>query len=510
MGVEIEIIVFLAIIIFAGIKFATRRKEEYKEHWIEEQRSSEREQHQRMEQNKQIKQQIYTANGQLDEELKQFMFGTEGSYNEFRAHMQKKILDAQNLNRKLPIADNRGHLINAMKEKVEKYDAFVSTIKALPMSLMMDANNYGNINKEYWDKIRSLNKDSVEEYIEMCSTILNDYNYEKVYTLDANRVMECMWFLATDKPYSAEAFHNAMRVYRCVMKSSQIDAEIAEMYAMRQVGGEDVLRDRVRMILDKCTYIPEQLTIIASSLMWMNAYRSENTILEYMLSKGMPMSEKAQERLHALANGGGKAPSSYDVNENKDENTLYFDVSSLAWREDEYLGMFDNLAFQEKKLAYALAIRDDDKNLVIPQGVSFENAEEICRKLNLLFTEEYGEMAGVKTKMGVALSGSGEERIEGYLAMTDECSQLGVFTHVARIGKKMNIKFYTLYMPSEEEISLQKQKVLSMYKKMSPSVSMWESSLKDTFLLGIQQMLNQTTQTTESMNTITENNGAIF
>lgn len=34
------------------------------------------------------------------------------------------------------------------------------------------------------------------------------------------------------------------------------------------------------------------------------------------------------------------------------------------------------------------------------------------------------------------------------------------------------------------------QQVLSLYKKLSPSVAVWESSMKDTVLMAIQQLLN--------------------
>ena len=73
---------------------------------------------------------------------------------------------------------------------------------------------------------------------------------------------------------------------------------------------------------------------------------------------------------------------------------------------------------------------------------------------------------------------------------------MGILVHVARIGKKLNIKFYTLFMPSGTRIVDQKQQVLSLYKKLSPSVAMWESSMKDTVLMAIQQLLNEEPQTT--------------
>ncbi|MEI3413413.1 MAG: hypothetical protein V8Q57_09675 [Blautia sp.] len=53
----------------------------------------------------------------------------------------------------------------------------------------------------------------------------------------------------------------------------------------------------------------------------------------------------------------------------------------------------------------------------------------------------------------VAMSGSGEEKdCEEILAVTDQCRQMGILMHIAKIGKKMNIKFYTLFMPESRNL----------------------------------------------------------
>lgn len=75
--------------------------------------------------------------------------------------------------------------------------------------------------------------------------------------------------------------------------------------------------------------------------------------------------------------------------------------------------------------------------------------------------------------------------MEGVLARTSVCNQLGIFVHIAKIGKKLNIKFYTLYMPEKEQLSNQKQKVMSIYKKINPMINMWEKTITETFLLAI-------------------------
>lgn len=86
--------------------------------------------------------------------------------------------------------------------------------------------------------------------------------------------------------------------------------------------------------------------------------------------------------------------------------------------------------------------------------------------------------------------GSGEEKMEGILVSSNECKQMGIVIYIARIGRKLTIKFYTLFMPTAMDLATQKQEALSLYNKLSPSVTMWESSLKDTMLMALEQMLN--------------------
>ena len=88
--------------------------------------------------------------------------------------------------------------------------------------------------------------------------------------------------------------------------------------------------------------------------------------------------------------------------------------------------------------------------------------------------------------------------MDGILVNAAESKQMGILIHIARIGKKLIIKFYTLFMPTGSDIATQKQQALSMYKKLSPTVTMWESSLKDTMLMAVEQLLNTNAQSAPS------------
>lgn len=231
------------------------------------------------------------------------------------------------------------------------------------------------------------------------------------------------------------------------------------------------------------------LTTIASGLMWIGAYDSEKVVLEYMLSKKLPMTQKQQERLHSLNNGGGEAPKGHTVASSEDK--LYFDISSISWHDDEYKGFFENLAFEEKILQYSVAVRDEDKELMISKRVKLPEQTIVLDKIKSVFEEEYGDTVTAKICRCCALSGTNQENLEGILVQSNECKQLGVLVHMACIGKKFTIKFFSLFMPEVKDLNEQKQQLLSLYKKMSPSVTMWENSLKDTILIAFQQLLNE-------------------
>lgn len=422
--------------------------------------------------------------------LVNFFNRAHSSYQDTYSSLKNSISDMEATNKELKSFSKKedySTVISRCSKLAEEFNAFGERVNRLPYTRMMDPENYGRIQKAYLDSVRSMDKSTADTIIADCESNISSQTYSKIFAIDIEAVLRCVWFYATEKPYSAESFKKAVDVFNRMVEKPHVDVTIAELYAMRQMGGEDVLRDRIRNML-KSEHTAEELILIASALMWMNAYQAENMILQHMLSTGMQMPAKTQERLHSLTNGGGKAPSGFDVASNG--SAMYFDVSALAWKDDEYTGLFENLAFQEKTLSYSLAVRDEDKDLFITNSISVPGTAEILTRLSSVLAEEYGAAATAELKKCIALSGNGEEKMEGILVESNECKQLGILVHVARIGKKLNIKFYTLFIPNETRLADQKQQVLSLYKKLSPSVAMWESSLKDTVLMVIQQLLN--------------------
>lgn len=429
------------------------------------------------------------------------------NYERTISSLSEYISQMELINRKIMLespsqGDDNSSKINECYLLLAEFKNFSENVLQQPCThrtRMMDSNNYGMINRGYFDSVQNMSKIAVDTIINQCDNNIYSNNFEKIFAIDVEMLLRCVWFCALEKPYSAEAFRKSVQIFQRIIKSKNIDVYIAELYALKQVGGEDILKEQIQKRLKDTHNSVEELTLIASALKWINAYQVEYTVLKYMLSNGMQMSAKTQERLHSLANGGDNVPSEFDVSSNIE--FLYFDVSSLTWKTDEYIGLFENLAFQEKVLSYSLAIRDEDKDLFITNGINVPPMSKILKKLNAVFADEYGNVVSATIKKCVVLAGNIEEQMEGILVESKECKQMGILVHIARIGKKMNIKFYTLFMPGRMGLVDQKQQVLSLYNKLSPSAAMWESSMKDTSLMAIQQLLNAVTQESNRENT---------
>ncbi len=428
------------------------------------------------------------------------------SYHEVVISMKKLLNDARNNARNNAL--NMGekiHRLDEYQKYVEQFKSFCEKNYSEVGESVFATESYGVINKDFMNHIRGYQAESVKFCVSWGKEKLNTLDYDNIWKLSSRTLLQAVWFYAMQKPYSVYNFENASKVFYQIYKTKHIDVFLAEAYAMKQMGGDRVLEEKLSQLLENkngryhvldsyCkdkTDMKEKSTVLtnlASGLMWMKAFKEEHTVLQFMLSNNIPMSGKLQERLHSLSNGGENAPSDYDVKTAGSQ--IYLDVAALAWRDQDYNSFFENLSFKEKSLTYSLAVRAEDKNLFIAQAVNLPENDKIARKISAVFEEEYGTSVTADTVEGVVLSGDGSESLSGILAKAKDCRQLGIFVHIARIGKKLSIKFYTLYVPEAKEPEAQKQQVMSLYKKLSPTVTMWEDSLKDTILMSIQQMLN--------------------
>ena len=422
--------------------------------------------------------------------LHEFFGSIYGSYASKSSDLMKAAVQFMQRNKNMPLVAASNEtllLIQDLVDTATSIQDYGNTIELLPTNMMMDPYHYGSNRASYCNTVRSMSATMAESFIMDCESRLSSNKLSEILDINIISVLNCVWFFAINRPYSPSSFQRSVFVFNVLYKGYHVDIIISELYVLKQLGGESALQQKLKDILESHR-TADELSSIASALMWMNAYRAEESILRYMLSNGLQMTLKMQERLHTLANVRGDAPAHFNVSSTTD--TIYFDVSTTAWGDDEYASFFGNLAFQDRRLEYSLAIRDENRELFVTHTLGAPQPEQIFEKMKEVFNAEYDSVVSVDHVTALAISNNGIEKIDCVLAVSSECKQMGLLTHVVRIGKKFNIKFYTLLIPNDALLPDQKQQALSLYKKLSIITTVWENSLKDTTLLAIQQLLN--------------------
>ena len=255
-------------------------------------------------------------------------------------------------------------------------------------------------------------------------------------------------------------------------------------------------RDMAYSVYNTSACTDADLELLSSSFMWMKAYDLEEIVLKFMLEKHVQMSSKLQERLHSLSNRKGAAPEEID---NRGTGGESFDISSLAWKEDDYDAFFKNLEFKEIVLTYPLAIREEDQVLSLGNGINIQNIDSIARIIVGEMQAEYGNTVNSELSILAAVSGNTEQKMQGILVKTQDCPYMSVFMYLIPIGRKLDIKFYTMFMPVGTSASSQCEQANILNRKLNPNATMWETSIKETLLFAIQKMLNSGTTTTSTV-----------
>lgn len=369
--------------------------------------------------------------------------------------------------------------------------AFEVASKEAAFHGMIHLESYGLANERFLAAVRVMSRPEAESILRQYQVAKVESTLEAVTKLDPQMLLQAVWFFAMEKPLQTNSLVCAQDLCKWYFNGNCPDVKLTEWYVQRDLSGADAvppMNEKEYALLSG-----QMMETLASGLMWLQCYHQEKALLQGMMTANRPMSAMAQLRLHTLINGRSATHSSCPAAA-PGEADLCFDISALTWRDAEYDTLFENLTFQCKNLTYGLAIRDEDNSLSLPAGITLPDKETVLTKFRADLQEEYGDQVAAQAVSCIMLSGSGQERMDGILVSSGGCRQLGIAVNLARIGKKVNIKFYTIFLPVETELALQKQQALSLYKKLSPSATMWESSLKGTLLTAIQQLLNSSVQ----------------
>lgn len=401
--------------------------------------------------------------------------------------------------KKLDSSKNFDYQISKLNELRGKLDAHANTTHLTLFHQYEET--YGLAYTPTMEEINKLDRTTALERLNAAKELLNApgannflSRIDEFFAINPYDLICCIWFFAMVKPYSASDFKLSLDIYNRIFRETIQDSPdifAAQLYAKKEMAGEDAVLNDIRDTLKDGSWHPVTLQVLASAMMWMQCYKAEEYILNYKLNNSMEMTQKEQERLHALANGGGNGPQIHTTN----SDGYVFDISPLTWNDDIYTSFFDNLNFQGNVLPYSLAVRDSDNDLLVPNGIKVPTDSQLLERLKLVFAEEYENTANISMVNCVAVSDAGEEVYIGYLAQSSDCPQMAIMVRVVKIGKHINIKFYTLFVPQNSSAGEELKKALALKNNLALTVNIWEKGLKDTILLAVQQLLNKVPET---------------
>lgn len=418
-------------------------------------------------------------------------------YKDLCAELDAEIKNVEMMPYKTQWTKDYEDLLSLQKKQLQGFEGYIISKLDLLHRCTIFSNKYGEVNHDLLNKINKITKEKADAFTDLYINSFKHKDWLTFSSIPLNDILYMMWFYALTKPFDSNHFEEISKIYCHAYQRYSIESFIAKCYAMMQVATEDVISDQIRSHLQYLAVSkvnePEgsrfdELHQLSSALMWMKAYKSEEQVLQFMLKNNVLMSAKEQERLHLLSTSANINLNFTNHSSSSDLKDVRMD--SLDWKSEEYTSFFNNLAFQNKNLTDILALRDDHKDLVLSSNFALPPLNVISEKMQAIFYDEYGDAAKVSLEKINSITLDDSEEMEGLLALSNEVSSLGIFTLLIRIGKKLNIKFYTLYLPEDVHVEQQAKKVTSMYKKISPTVTMWEKSLKDTFLTAIEQILN--------------------
>lgn len=193
--------------------------------------------------------------------------------------------------KKLSPNEGKDSIIRSLNKKLDQFRELGTKVDNTHFETVVLEDQYGKINKSFWEEIHELEQDNIDLIINDYNRFLKNVDYESFRFIEPGMLPKYVWFYAIQKPYSSEKFQFARDTFYSLYKECYVDLIIAELYAIKQMGGEGVLKERVRDLLkDKAPDNPvlakfrrklycNELETLASGLMWMNAYQEENMIL---------------------------------------------------------------------------------------------------------------------------------------------------------------------------------------------------------------------------------------
>lgn len=375
--------------------------------------------------------------------------------------------------------------------------------------IVVERGCYGKANRSFEQRIKSMSVDVANERFDEIFSLFESGDVWKRLEINLGEVLEHVWFYAVTRPQDKIRFEKACEIYdfytsynadgerEDVIKIMGLNTLLAELYVAKDLG-EGVLRQKEEALYKWLEYylegrVSEAYENLASGLMWLKAYELEKEVLNRVAASGVAMKGTLQERLRFLENGGDQGYKLKKVA--KMNGNMVFDHSSLKWEKEDYFNLFTSLSYANEILEYALTVREWSKNIPISAGMNGTTLDEIFAKVNIAITYEYGDSVKCQKQRCSILAEDVETEIDGILLSPNKDSvgfeHMALLLNVIRVGRNLNIRIYTLFMPCEKNIELQQQQAMTLKKNVNPNVAAFEEGLRESVLHILEEMLNK-------------------
>lgn len=378
------------------------------------------------------------------------------------------------------------------------------------VSSPLEENSYGIENKAFLNAIRDIrhptgNSEFDAIYSQFCSAS----GFDKL-NVDLGKIKQYIWHYAVTRPHDAvrlakaQAIYNHFTAFNVTGKYNDVttivglDSLLAELYVAKDMG-EGVLKQKEEKFNTWLEYYITQKDSVAcehlaSGLMWLKAYSIESDTLRRIASSGVAMRVELQDRLRFLESGGDKGHVLHRTETLI--GMLQFDYSSLNWKTEDYAAFFKTIVYENEILKYSLTIREWARTLTMPSNAGRLSIIDLFTRIESMIENEYdGTVTCFQQQCSILVDDSQEE-VDGIL-LSPVKGEMG-FDHISlllntiKIGRNLNIRIYTLFMPTADTVEKQEQQALSLKKNINPNVGAFEDGLRESVLRTLEEYINST------------------
>ena len=328
--------------------------------------------------------------------------------------------------------------------------------------------------------------------------------------IDAWEPQMYLWYYANLKPFDAETFSRLNRLCAHLWNSGTIEvgykqqyfcmgleAFLSEVWSSKEMG-RGVIAQKRKFIEDYVNWAVSTGNTklcwnLASAFMAFDLAEWELAILHRMAAARVPMDSDLQRRLAFLESGGDKGPQIAEVGENLDADTFIFDYMSVSWNLEDYDAFFKKLAFEDKKLLFALTVREYAKNLLLPGGVKADT-EMLLVAVKDNLREEYEDSIRCEVSSGMNVSDESATS-KKYLIIKPIADEMGfdycgLMLSVIPQGKNLNIRIYTLFLPDSGDTVQQEKRACSLKKNANPDIIAFEEGVRESMLSSLERAIS--------------------